>query len=105
MSSRRHGWWESGTDGDALLAKLTLIHSEVSEAVELVREKDFSAVSVWNVHGSDGNAKPEGFGIELADVVLRVFDMAEALGINIEDCMREKHAYNRTRPHKHGKRA
>lgn len=51
--------------------------------------------------------KPEGFGIELADALIRQGDLAEALTqagipIDLEYCVRLKAAYNRTRPHRHG---
>lgn len=39
---------------------------------------------------------------ELADIVIRVFDSAEALGIDIEAAVRAKSAYNETRSHRHG---
>jgi NTP pyrophosphatase (non-canonical NTP hydrolase) len=39
---------------------------------------------------------------ELADIVIRVFDTAEALGIDIERAVRAKSAYNETRPRRHG---
>lgn len=39
---------------------------------------------------------------ELADIVIRVFDSAEALGIDIEEAIRVKAAYNETRPRRHG---
>lgn len=39
---------------------------------------------------------------ELADIVIRVFDTAEALGVDIEHAVRAKMTYNETRPHKHG---
>lgn len=51
--------------------------------------------------------KPEGFGIELADALIRQGDLAEALTqagipIDLEYCVRLKAAYNKTRPHRHG---
>ena len=38
-----------------------------------------------------------------ADVVIRVLDLCEALGIDLERAMVLKTAYNEGRPHKHGK--
>ena len=39
---------------------------------------------------------------ELADVVIRAMDSAEALGIDIEQAVETKHAYNETRLRRHG---
>ncbi len=46
--------------------------------------------------------KPEGIPSELADVVIRVFDMCGYYGIDLEAAIKEKMAYNKTRPFKHG---
>ena len=48
--------------------------------------------------------KPEGFGIELADVLIRVINLMSDLGIDAEDMIRIKSAYNNTRPLMHGKK-
>ena len=46
--------------------------------------------------------KPEGFPIELADILIRVFDLAEAWDIDLEAALQEKMAYNETRAYRHG---
>lgn len=48
------------------------------------------------------DAKPLGFGIELADILIRVFDTAEAYGIDLQQALEIKAAYNRSRPYRHG---
>ena len=48
------------------------------------------------------NGKPEGFGVEIADAIIRCLDLTEALGIDIGERILEKHEYNGTRPHRHG---
>lgn len=50
-----------------------------------------------------GQGKPEGFGTELADAVIRTMDLAAASGVDLESRMEEKHEYNQTRPYKHGR--
>ena len=79
---------------DQTLAKLALVTSEVSEAVEAVRTGE--------PHLQIVDGKPEGIGAELADVVIRVLDLCEALNINLENCIDVKATYNETRPHRHG---
>lgn len=107
----RKGWWDEGLDKGALRfdgpagphiigAKLALIHSEVSEALECVRDGDMTTrVS------TERPGKPEGLPSELADVVIRTMDLAEALGIDLWAAILEKDAYNATRKHRHGGRA
>lgn len=103
-NSKAHGWWEGSSvergeplvHADTIAAKLALVHSEVSEALEEVRIRDPRVVVVR------GDGKPEGFASELADVIIRVFDLAEACGVDIEDAVLTKHAYNLKRPYRHG---
>jgi NTP pyrophosphatase (non-canonical NTP hydrolase) len=105
------GWWPSGTGAAAIpvnevLAKLALIHSEVSEALEVARDPSADLTHVWEegrvTRPDSPLPKPEGFGVELADVVIRVFDLAGALGIDLAKCIERKHAYNASRPQRHG---
>lgn len=114
--ARGKGWWSSafGPDDDvdaatsvlvvenrehrALVAeKLLLVHSEITEAVEEYRGgEDFRTVVV----SADG--KPLGFPTELADAVIRILDLAEACGIDLEGEIERKMAYNETRAERHG---
>lgn len=97
-TAKTKGWWPPGEVSVELLgSKIALIHSEVSEALECLREGQLEV--------SRAGAKPEGLPIELADIVLRVLDFAGALGIDLEDAVLEKLAYNRTRTYRHGGRA
>lgn len=75
------------------------LHAEVSEAWEEARKPDFDPKRIYQHEGSD---KPEGFPIELADVIIRLADTAKHLGIDLEMAIKIKMAYNATRPHLHG---
>ena len=44
------------------------------------------------------------FEDEIADTVIRIFDMCEGFGIDLERHIELKLEYNRTRPYKHGKK-
>jgi NTP pyrophosphatase (non-canonical NTP hydrolase) len=88
-----HGWWESPN----IPEKLLMIHSEVSEAVEDYRRKKMKIT-----YNAMRNNKPEGFPTEIADIVIRCFDIAEFLEIDLGAVIKEKHAYNKTRPYRHG---
>lgn len=56
---------------------------------------------IEDIYFNDG--KPEGFGIELADAVIRLLDTADTLGLDIEKLVALKMNYNEGRPYKHGK--
>ncbi|MHB8407773.1 MAG: hypothetical protein ACYDHY_06620 [Acidiferrobacterales bacterium] len=77
--------------------KLMLIVSEVAEAMEAYRKPEWDPQKNYLVDG-----KPEGIGIELADVLIRVVDLSEHLGLDIAELVRFKMAYNAKRPARHG---
>jgi len=76
--------------------RLCLIHSEVSEALEAFRDDCLTTLP-------NENGKPEGLPSELADIVIRVADMAHWLGIDLEQEIRLKSDFNESRPVKHGR--
>lgn len=87
------GWWEEDRNVGELLA---LIHSEVSEALEEWRIDE--GLAVIRMEGD----KPVGFAIELADTLIRICDLAESAGIDLNAALKIKMAYNATRPWRHG---
>ena len=79
--------------------RIALIHSELSEAFEEARD---GHLDVYYVQDKQGNQKPEGMPIELADVFIRLVDWCQALGIDLESAVKVKYIYNAGRPHMHG---
>ena len=82
-----------------LYEALALIHSEVSEALEELRNG--SQPDAWWYNDKDVY-KPEGFPVELADIIIRVLDLAGGLDIDMATVLEQKIEYNRTRPFRHG---
>jgi NTP pyrophosphatase (non-canonical NTP hydrolase) len=77
------------------LEALMLIVSEIAEACEEIRAgKPIEYVE---------NGKPEGLGVEMADAVIRIADFCGYHGINLQDIIARKMAFNQTREYKHGK--
>ena len=86
------GFWK-GSEQQTPAVKLCLIHSEVSEVMEAVRQPE---------HLFDGNQEME----ELADVVIRVMDYAVGFRaeLSLGDAICDKMRTNLSRPFKHGEK-
>jgi NTP pyrophosphatase (non-canonical NTP hydrolase) len=109
-NARQKGWWPELEGFDAEAAdwedaqlfrarinfgeKLALIHSEVSEALEATRQKE----SQQDKHCPAFS----NFAIELADAVIRCFDLAGACGIPLGSAIMAKMAANKKRSFRHG---
>lgn len=99
------GWYDPPKSfGEMIL----MCHTELSEAVEDYRgmglEKYYGEPLPYR-DGGNGIPKPCGVPIELADLIIRVADMCEHYGIDIEAAIAEKMEYNKTRPARHGGKA
>ncbi len=106
-----HGWYDEQRSFGDLIA---LCHTELSEAFEEYRNgykadevygkgypETKMSVKVFEETYTD-RVKPEGVPFELADAIIRIFDMCGYYGIDIESAIRIKHKFNKTRPYKHG---
>lgn len=94
--------------------KLMLIVSEVSEALEdyrklgdsmdLRKEKFESKVNgfLYDQQTEDVSLKPVGFPSELADVIIRVCDLAGRMNFDLGQAVVNKIQFNFTRPYRHG---
>jgi hypothetical protein len=92
------GWWDciNVNDKNIIGTKLALIHSEVSEALEGVRKDTMDSHLP--------HRKTEE--VELADTIIRIFDLAGARKLDVAGALFEKLAYNQSRAdHKRENRA
>ncbi|UOE54937.1 MazG nucleotide pyrophosphohydrolase domain-containing protein [Cytobacillus oceanisediminis] len=84
-TAKSKGWHDEPRETGTLLA---LIHSEVSEALEADRKGD-----------------QENFAEELADVLIRIFDLCGAKEIDLDKAVTQKMERNKGRSYKHGGKA
>jgi len=93
-AAKAAGWWNDLCSGESLLGKrnvgemLCLVHSEISEAMEGHRK---------NLPDDKLPHRPM-VEVELADAVIRIADLAGALGLDLGGAIAEKLAFNATRP-------
>lgn len=73
--------------------RLALVTSEISEALEADRKNLMD----------DHLPQYYGFDVELADALIRILDLCGANNVDIGKVVRDKLAYNKSRPYRHGK--
>lgn len=87
------GFWE-GRRNDAEM--IALMHSELSEALEVLRKTGGPIES----DAIPGFSELEE---ELADVIIRIMDFAQGRGLNVAGAIVAKSRYNARREFRHGK--
>lgn len=91
--AKRKGFWEDGKDrNDGEM--IALMHSELSEVLEALRKDNPPDDKIPEYSGAEA---------ELADVIIRIMDTANARGWRVAEAIVAKMAYNEERPYKHGK--
>lgn len=93
------GWWDQKRSIPELLM---LIVSEAAEALEEYRLGQMQTVLEFVPDGGSEPMKPVGFPSECADIAIRLWDLCEHEGIDLEEECRLKHDYNTTRSKRHG---
>lgn len=77
------GFWDTPRNfGECLM----LVVSELGEAIEAHRQND-----------------PTHVAEEIADAVIRLYDLSEGFGIDLNAEIAKKHEFNKTRSYRHGK--
>lgn len=108
-NNRSKGFYEDEKNIGEMLA---LIHSEVSEALEADRKEKYSPINSVEILLLNDQEFQQIFEItfknsfedELADIMIRVMDLAQHKGIDLEAHIKAKMRYNSLRPYKHGKK-
>lgn len=88
-TAKEKGWWDQPR---TFLDCICLVHCELSEAVEEYR-----------VNGlGENDEQAEKVAMELADVLIRIFDLCGHYDIDLEAALVKKMEYNKSRPYRHG---
>lgn len=91
-NSFRSGWWTDPNTGKEQIwnfgEKIALVHSELSEALEGKRKNKMDEHLPHRL----------SIEVELGDAVIRIFDLAGKLGLNLGEAIIEKLEYNAKRP-------
>lgn len=99
--AKANGWWTDMTTGQDMTSTgypkiqpiknvgelIALAHSELSEALEAHRKLQMD----------DKLPNRNGLEVELADCVIRIFDVAGGLGLDVAGAIAEKLSYNASR--------
>jgi len=93
------GWHEDGRalGGERNLGEsVALIHAELSEALEAIRDGDPPDDKIPEFSGAEA---------EMADAIIRIMGLSHDQGWNVGEAVIAKMKYNLERPYKHGGKA
>ena len=96
-TAQEKGWWDRPR---MIPEQIALMHSELSEALEEYRNGHLPDV----IRRRESDGKPEGFGIELADCIIRILDTAAYYGVDMQHMITVKLEFNKSRPFRHGRK-
>jgi hypothetical protein len=114
--------WNQGLQERSFGDWIALLHTEISEAYEDHRNNRGFAEVYYERKGMPGNTyseeekskllmsgeaelqefKPCGIPIEMADLAIRLFHLAEYFDFDLAEVISQKMAYNEKRPFRHG---
>ena len=111
-NAKNHGFFDTEKNIGEMLA---LIHSEVSEALECDRKdkyfnrlqlplRNYEKLPDLTFQVQFANDVKDTFEDELADIMIRVMDLAAFKGVNLEQHIKAKMRFNALREHMHGKK-
>lgn len=111
-NAKSHGFFDKERNIGEMLC---LIHSEASEALECDRKdkyfktlklplRNYMRLPDITFKMQFANDVKDTFEDELADIMIRVMDLAAFKGIDLEQHVIAKMRYNSLREHKHGKK-
>ena len=111
-ANKAKGFWDQERNvGETLM----LVVTELAEAMEVHRKTGdirLNSAAMETVSGVSEDLFPstfvmlakDTFGDEIADALIRLFDLAGGFGIDLDFHVSQKLRYNATREHKHGKK-
>lgn len=91
-TAKEKGFWDEDRNFGEMIA---LIHSELSEALEADRQGNPPCDKIPEISAIEE---------EMADALIRILDLCEGKGLDIENAITLKMAFNAKRAWKHGKK-
>ena len=103
-NAKEKGFYDKIETDDQYLARALMnLHSEISELWESHRKGEITNLCNKAKKMEELGLKPlVNLEEELADIVIRVLDTSERMGVNIEEAVTIKHEINKIRPYRHG---
>jgi len=111
-ANKAKGFWDDERNvGETLM----LVVTELAEAMEVHRKTGDIRIDPGDKKTVEGVSEElfpstfvmlakDTFGDEIADALIRIFDLAGGFGIDLDFHVSQKLRYNATREHKHGKK-